>query len=275
MRVHHLNCATLCPVGGRLLSGEGGWLSGARLVCHSLLVERPNGLLLVDAGLGTHDLSRPLRRLGVGFLGMTRPRLDAAEPAVRQIERLGFSPRDVRDIIVTHLDPDHAGGIADFPHARIHVHAPELEAALHPRTPYEHARYRPSQWAHRPSWVRHTAGGDRWLGFASVRAVDERAPEVLIVPLAGHTRGHAGVAVRSDLDGKWLLHAGDAYFFHAELHDPPSCPPGLLALQRFDDFDHDERVANQWRLRALARDCASEVTVFCAHDARELERCRA
>ena len=42
---------------------------------------------------------------------------------------LGFSPDDVRHIVLTHLDFDHAGGIEDFPNARVHVLAREREAA--------------------------------------------------------------------------------------------------------------------------------------------------
>ncbi|HZS38556.1 MAG TPA: MBL fold metallo-hydrolase [Polyangia bacterium] len=258
MRVHHLNCATLCPVGGAAVAVE-------KLVCHCLLVEAPGGLVLVDTGLGTEDLRSPIRRLGPGFLALTRPARDPAEPAVAQLRRLGFSARDVRDVIVTHLDPDHAGGLSDFPDARVHVHAVELEGALAPRALYERVRYRPIMWRHRPSWVRHRAGGDRWMGFDSIRALD--GDQVLLIPLVGHTRGHVGVAVNGEHG--WLLHAGDAFFHHGELDEPPHAPPGILAMQRLDDFDHDARVANQARLRALAR--GGEVRIVCAHDLHQFE----
>jgi glyoxylase-like metal-dependent hydrolase (beta-lactamase superfamily II) len=36
-----------------------------------------------------------------------------------QVQRLGFDPRDVRHIVLTHLDFDHAGGLDDFPHATV------------------------------------------------------------------------------------------------------------------------------------------------------------
>jgi len=68
--------------------------------------------VLVDTGLGLLDVAVPLRRLGPGFLAAMHPRLDANETAARQVERLGFSREDVRDVLLTHLDPDHAG---DFP----------------------------------------------------------------------------------------------------------------------------------------------------------------
>ena len=56
-------------------------------------------------------------------------RFDPRLTAMRQIERLGFSPREVRHIVMTHLDFDHTGGIEDFPWAAVHVSARELDAA--------------------------------------------------------------------------------------------------------------------------------------------------
>jgi glyoxylase-like metal-dependent hydrolase (beta-lactamase superfamily II) len=90
-----------------------------------------------------------------------------------------------------------------------------------------------------------------------------------MVPLHGHSRGHAAIAVDSD-DG-WLLHCGDAYFFHGEM-DPsrPHCPIGLRAFQRSAAIDDQKRRWNQRRLRALVREHAHEVKVFSAHDPAEL-----
>ena len=94
---------------------------------------------------------------------------------------------------------------------------------------------------------------------------------ILLVPLTGHTRGHAGVAVRAD--GGWLLHAGDAYFFHGEM-DPAGyrCPPGLRLYQRMMEVDRRARLANQERLRGLVKERAGQVRILCAHDAVEFER---
>lgn len=261
-RVHHLNCATLCPPAARLVNETG------HLVCHCLLVETARSLVLVDTGLGTADLADPAR-LGVLFRWVTRPRLDPVEPARAQIERRGFAPADVTDIVVTHLDLDHAGGLGDFPHARVHVHRSELEAARHPSR-RERGRYRPAQWRHGPKWKTYGPDGDEWFGFASVREIDGPGG-VLLVPLAGHSRGHAAVALQ--VEGRWLLHCGDAYFDHHEI-DPerPSCPPGLRLFQRVVEFDRDARLENQARLRKLRAAHEREVELFCAHDPAELRR---
>ncbi len=253
-----------------MISGFGGWFEKARLVCHVLLVEAPHGLVLVDTGLGLQDVKHPMRA-GAGLLALTRPRFDIEETAVKQVRRMGHLPDEVRDIVVTHLDPDHAGGLADFPGAAVHAHGDELDGAFAPRGPAERARYRVQQWAHAPRWVRHVPEptGERWFGFDAVRPLHGTSDEILLIPLPGHTRGHSGVAVRTAHG--WLLHAGDAFFFHGELDTPPSCPPGLRIVQRIDDHDHGARVRNQGRLRELQRAHGAEVQVICSHDPQQLD----
>lgn len=49
MRVHHLNCGCMCPLGGPLMDGFSRSPT-ARLICHCLLVETERGLVLVDTG---------------------------------------------------------------------------------------------------------------------------------------------------------------------------------------------------------------------------------
>src|SRR5205807_2423471 len=100
-------------------------------------------------------------------------------------------------------------------------------------------------------------------------------PELLLVPLVGHTRGHTGIAIDTGrADGpRWLLHAGDAYFHRGQL-DPvrPHCPAGLRWFQSQVEVDHTTRLDNVERLRELA--ASGEVQVFSAHDPVELSGMR-
>jgi glyoxylase-like metal-dependent hydrolase (beta-lactamase superfamily II) len=270
MRVHHLNCATMCPWSRRLVNGEGGWLEPGRMVCHSLLIETDAGLVLVDGGLGLLDVQEPVRRLGRAFLGFARAALDPAETAIRQIAGLGHAAADLHHIVPTHLDLDHAGALSDFPEARVHIFEPELRAATSRSSYRERNRYRTAQWEHGPRWQSYRTEGESWFGFECVRPLAGLPPEILLVPLLGHTRGHCGVAVQTP-DG-WLLHAGDAYFFHGEM-DPAGrrCTPGLELFQRLVQMDGEARMHNQQRLRELARQHSGEIRVFCAHDPVEYE----
>jgi glyoxylase-like metal-dependent hydrolase (beta-lactamase superfamily II) len=245
----------------------------AALVCHTLLLETDQGLVLVDTGFGLEDVRNPRPRLSPFFLTMNRPRLNEEMTAIRQIERLGFKAEDVRHIVLTHLDFDHAGGLDDFPTARVHVMAAEAEAAVAQTTWLDRRRFRPRQWSTQPHWVTYPMprGGSRWFGFECVRDLEGLPPDILLVPLVGHTLGHSGVAVQ--LSDGWLLHAGDAYFYHEEMNPHrPRCTPGLWAYQELMQKDGRLRRLNQERLRELVRRHDRDVRVFCAHDALEFER---
>jgi len=269
MRIHHLNCSTFCPLGGHFIDRVSPGIKKGHLVCHCLLVETHEGLVLIDTGLGMKDVFRPQERMSPLFRGLLQPKLDPNETAARQIRAIGFKASDVRHIILTHLDFDHAGGIDDFPQAEVHVLESELKAAINSKGFIAKRRYQPSQLTHAKTWNTYYAEGEKWLGFEAVRKLKGLPPEILIVPLIGHTEGHAGVAVNTDQG--WLLHAGDAYFFRGEINHDYSCPSGLRAYQKLMEVNHKMRIFNQMRLRDLAHDHHGDVRIFSAHDAIELE----
>ncbi len=267
MRVHHLNCGLMCPPGGRLFDGFSRGAVG-RLACHCLLVEMDDSLVLVDTGFGLKDVEAPHRRISTFFLYLDNIQLEEEMTALRQVEALGYRPRDVQHIVMTHLDFDHAGGLQDFPWARIHVMEAELEAAARRSGPRE-SRYSPEQLKGLRHWVTYGQDGARWNGFRAVRALEGLPPDILLVSLPGHTEGHAGVAVQ-DGDG-WLLHAADSYFHRHEMDRPErECPLGARAYQRLMAVDFDLHLENQSRLRELYRDPHSRIAVFCTHDLVEL-----
>jgi glyoxylase-like metal-dependent hydrolase (beta-lactamase superfamily II) len=239
------------------------------LAIHVLAIETDHdGLIVVDSGLGNLAVERP-SLIPRPFRFMARPRLSREVTALGRIEALGFSASDVRHIAVTHLDLDHAGGLRDFPGAVVHVHARELEAARFPRTFAEKHRYLGYQ-IEGVEMVPYEDAGDDWHGFAAVRSLQGVDADVALIPMFGHSRGHSAIAVR---DGdRWLLHAGDAYFHHSELADPPRGTGPLNAFQKLAQVDGRMRLENRDRLGALARERAGEVEVFCAHDPVELER---
>jgi glyoxylase-like metal-dependent hydrolase (beta-lactamase superfamily II) len=195
LTIHHLNCFTCNARWPR------GWRSGT--LC--LLVEAEQGLVLVDTGPGEEDY---LHKTGIirAFQVVTIVPLDPEEAAVRQVARLGYAPQDVRHIVLTHMHFDHCGGLPDFPHATVHVHRREYEAfAGRPRHWIDLAYVR-RHVAHQPEMAIHEESGERWFDLAAIRL--PFAPEMWLVPLFGHSRGHCGVAIRSEPG--WLFHVGDA-----------------------------------------------------------------
>ena len=260
MKVHHLNCGTLYPLGC------------GRLVCHVLLVETDNGLVLVDSGFGSHDCLDPAKRVGP-TRHVVRPLFDHVETATHQIERLGFRRDDVRHIVITHLDVDHIGGIADFPDAQIHVTVAEALGAIRSPSWREKIRYRSAQWAHGPNIVEHHPHGETWRGFAAAKELDEISPGIALVSLPGHTRGHACVAV--DAGHRWVLHCGDAFYHYGTLDGRTPVPRALMAMESFVAFDRKKVLDNHARLAELYQRRDPDLLVVCSHDPTLLEQARA
>lgn len=247
----------MCPLGAKIFPN----VFPAELVSHCLLIEDSQRLILVDTGYGLHDLENR-RKLGLTNWVLS-PRLDPHQTAYMQIKSLGFSPSDVTDIIPTHLDVDHAGGIQDFPCARVHVSSIELKAAQRRSGFIARTRYRPHQLSSNTHWIEFDSGtGEEWNGFQTVQSVFGLPPEILLVSLPCHTAGHMGVAVK-DATG-WLLHAGDAYYHHNELHHGAHTPLGLRLFQRL--IHKNYKAAKETQRHLLQLNMNQNIQVFCSHD---------
>ena len=263
MRIHHLNCGSLFPRFPKL-----------RAIVYCLLVETSDGLLLVDSGFGTRDYTHPSLLMRV-FLWLMGVPCDVEETAVRQVARLGYAVDDVKHIVLTHLNLDHAGGLPDFPHAQIHLFRKEYEAMQHPHLrQLAEGGYVRRQWAHGPNWVFHNLGDETWFGFDAIRILPDVSPEIRLVPLPGHTRGHCGVAIQTPTG--WLFHCGDAASpFHRD----------TAVYQRADvqqPFNHlplgrlSERLIgpNVPRLRQLIREHGDDIDIISGHDIYSFEKHR-
>ena len=247
MKIHHLNCGILHAPPNPPAS------------CHCLLLQCDGQLALVDTGIGLQDIAFPLERIGQAAIEAAGFQFHEPLTAARQIEQLGFQAADVTDIILTHGDHDHVGGLADFPAAKVHISQEE-----HSRLKTGPGRYSPTQFAHQPRWVTHPACAGRWFGLEA-RTLDLfDGSNLRMVPLFGHTLGHCGVAIRHD--GRWLLHVGDAYYLRAELSGDNHPISALATLAADDDA---QRRTSLLGLRRLAREHGSEVEMFGYHDFTE------
>jgi glyoxylase-like metal-dependent hydrolase (beta-lactamase superfamily II) len=181
------------------------WPPYRRIGAVCLLAETNQGLLLVDTGLGLHDYEKPTHMMR-DFMNVLRAERDPDQTIVRQVARMGYSPEDVHHIVQTHLHLDHAGGLPDFPWAKVHVHRKEYEAFTGRRRHWSQLAYVPRHIAHGLDWAFHENTGEKWFDFDAIRLPFE--PEMWLLPLPGHTRGLCGVVIRT-LDG-WLLQTSDA-----------------------------------------------------------------
>lgn len=258
-RVYHLNCGSFRP-----------W-RGMTLVTHVLVCEMEHGLILVDVGLGTDDIHSPNFRLG------RSPRLagaglDISETALRQIERLGFAGSDVTDVVATHLDYDHIGGLADFPDATLHTTSIELDEARKPlHTRGGEVRYRPAHTAAIRKLRTYRTTDTTILGLGASEL--EGIPDVFLVPTPGHTLGHAAVALFDPGKG-WLVHAGDAFMDRSSLSPRSSISLSSRSIRCIELLMATDRKlvrANHAQLAGLAE---TGVRVFCSHDSAQFEALR-
>lgn len=245
-RVYHLNCVDI-------RSAAFGSVIG-----HCLLVETAHRLILIDAGLGLQDVQFPEQRLGAALIEQAGFELDEQKTAVRQMELLGFAADQLTDCVISHLDPDHAGGLADFPQATIHLSFEEWAhfCGGNPRYVTQHL-------AHKPLLKTYAASTDSWCGLEARKVFADSDLELFLVPLFGHTLGHSGVAIK--LPSGWLFYVGDAYYLSAELTNW-NHPVNALASLRADD--DDLRIQTLTAIRQLACDYP-EVEIYGYHDSAE------
>jgi glyoxylase-like metal-dependent hydrolase (beta-lactamase superfamily II) len=158
-----------------------------RLAMRCLLIEHPDGLVLVDTGLGNKEDAKFMDIYGVENKGQGgRTRLEDA------LAELGHRPPDVAWVINTHLHFDHAGGNTyrnaggevgvSFPRARYVVQRGELDFArrLNERTA--------------ASYLPHNVDP---VPFMAVDGDVEIVPGIRCLPTPGHTPGHQSVLVES------------------------------------------------------------------------------
>lgn len=177
------------------------------LAMRCLLVEHPDGLVLIDTGLGNKEDARFHEIYGVensGAGGGTR-----LEDALREV---GWAPGDVDWVINTHLHFDHAGGntrveldeagspvgepVPAFPRARYVVQQGDLDFARHPNE-RTRASYLP------PNFEPVAARGQ----WQPVEGESELLPGIRLRLTPGHVPWHQSVEVRSR--GEVLLFLAD------------------------------------------------------------------
>ncbi len=260
MKIHHLNCGTLNARFPRV-----------KAIVYCLLVETNEGLVLVDTGMGRKDYIDPSRlmRMFIYLLGIP---CKMEEAAAYQIQELGYKLSDVRHIVLTHLHLDHAGGLPDFPGAKVHVYQTEYEASRKPKGLIERA-YDPSHWAHRPDWVVHVDNGVDWYGFNSLPILDGLKPEIRLVPLPGHTRGHCGVVIATE--NGWLFQCGDAaspFYPDSDIHglSPDKYIAGALPKW----FVYRVIGHKVPRIRELLQKHVDEIEAISSHDLYSFEKYR-
>jgi N-acyl homoserine lactone hydrolase len=199
----HIQRLTTGRVRGKRRTGPlrylpGGWSDGT-LPVHAFAVEHPGGVCLFDTGQTAKSARGGYHPRWHPYLRLARFELEPEDEVAAQLD-----PSTVRWVVLSHLHTDHIGGLPAFAHADVLVSRVEWGRAsgLSGRL----RGYLPQHWPAglEPRLVDFTGPPTGPFPASHDVAGDGR---LLMVPLSGHTPGHAGLLV----DGETLL-AGDTSF---------------------------------------------------------------
>jgi N-acyl homoserine lactone hydrolase len=182
------------------------------------LVEHPSaGPILIDTGFHGSVAVSPRANLGA-FGTMIYRGIDmrAEQAAAAQLRAKGIEPSSVKTVIMTHLHPDHASAISDFPEATFVVSTAEWEEA---RSGGQRDGYVKRQFDHGFDYRLvdfESDDANSFSGFArSFDLFGDGSVRLVFTP--GHTAGHMSVVLQT-AHGEVFV-AGDAIFMRRTLDD--------------------------------------------------------
>lgn len=217
---------------------------------YNLVIEHPEATVLWDTGCHPEAAARWPDALADAF----EP-VDVAEhPLQADLREAGFALDDIDAVVMSHLHPDHAGGLVDFGGTAVPVYVHEAEL--------KHAYYSATTGDGDDAYLADDFDHDlNWAPVARRRSTPFRDLELLHLP--GHTPGLLGL--RLDLGADTYLFTGDQAYLRANYERDIPLGPTLL-------WDRPAwRESQQW-LQELER--RLDAMVFCGHDPDDVDRLR-
>lgn len=169
----------------------------------AFLFKHHQDYFLFDTGLGRqidaqYDLDMPhWQRL---FFNYDRPVISARE----QLDLAGFQP--IKHVIISHSHWDHAGGVLDFPEAKVSATQEELTRISHP-TKGAGGTWESQVASKAIQWNRLVFRKIEYKGFEKSLDLFEDG-SIVLVPMPGHTAGSIGLFITVD-SGKCYFFIGD------------------------------------------------------------------
>jgi len=226
------------------------------LPIYAWAIEHEEGVIVVDTGETSRVHERGYFPAWHPFYRRaTRFSVHPDEEIGTQLRGLGISPRDVRQVVLTHLHTDHAGGLTHLTNAQFWVSERELKRASGFGGMVQ--GYLPHRWPKwwNPDFIRfdHGAFGPFEQSMALTRSGD-----ILVVPTPGHTPHHVSVVV---IGTPSLFIAGDTSYSQQ-----------LLLAGKVDGVSPNEDVARNTLSRIVTLAKQRPLVYLPSHDPLSAER---
>lgn len=204
---------------------------------NTYLINTGSKLILIDTGAGA-------------LFGPTLGKMQA------NLKAAGYQPEQVDEIYITHMHPDHVGGLMNgdkmaFPNAVVRADQHDVDFWLSQanldKAPQESKGYFQGAMASLNPYVK--AGQ-----FKSFDSATELVPGIKAIPAHGHTAGHSTYKIESK--GQTLVLWGDLMHVAAVQFENPS-----VTIQ----FDSDSKAAAVERKKSYADAAQQSYLVGAAH----------
>lgn len=153
----------------------------------------PAGAFVIDTGF-TAEMAKARKR-------------DYLRCPIESLKLVGVDPREVRDVVLTHMHYDHVGNFDKFPNARFHLQAREMAYATGKYMRYPRIGH---------SYHIEDVVGMVRLNFKGrvemLEGETEIAPGIVLVPAPGHSDGLQFAKVHTKRG--WVVLASDATHFY-------------------------------------------------------------
>jgi glyoxylase-like metal-dependent hydrolase (beta-lactamase superfamily II) len=201
------------------------------------LINTGKRLVLIDAGAG-------------GLFGPTLGKLAA------NLKASGYKPEDIDDVVITHMHPDHVGGLAAngervFPNATVHADKRDAEFWLSQaqldKAPADSKGFFQGAMAS----LKPYQAAQKFVAFDGRTEI---TTGITALPTYGHTPGHTSYRIESQ--GQSLMVIGDLIHVQAVQFEHPAVTIG---------FDTDSKAAYAQRKQVFDQAAKDGTVIAAAH----------
>ncbi|GAT73253.1 metallo-beta-lactamase domain protein [Microbacterium sp. HM58-2] len=253
-RLRHLTCGRTSHDLGRMFHGAP---RGVRQFPSGVfLYDAPDGRrVLFDTGYATGDWGAGWR--GAVYRRLLPPMVDEVDDVAAQLEADGVEPASVTHVVLSHLHPDHVGGVRRFPSATFVLTEGTLRTLADPRPRTGVLTGLLPAWFETAARTVLDPDDFRTTDVAGVplRAADLLGDgSYLVLDLPGHADGHVGALIEER-----VLLAGDAAW-GSDLLEEAGRMRTLPRLVQHDPERYRQTAAMLWALADAG------IRIVCSHD---------